>query len=111
MARPDDGSRKSVARGGSRDEERHVRVFRIKANKDRLGLQIDTETIADGGLIPDVIARGAEIVLAPPGRNDRISIHNDTDRPLFFVVEDRNWTTDAPARQALSGRRMSTSRV
>jgi class 3 adenylate cyclase len=52
-------------------------------------------TIADGGLIPDVIARGAEIVLAPPGRNDRISIHNDTDRPLFFVVEDRNWTTDA----------------
>jgi class 3 adenylate cyclase len=33
--------------------------------------------------------------LTTPGRKDELVIRNDTKRPLFFVVEDRNWTLDA----------------
>ena len=45
-------------------------------------------------MIPEVAARGSDIVLATR-RKDELVIRNDTDRPLFFVVEDRNWTMDA----------------
>jgi class 3 adenylate cyclase len=51
--------------------------------------------IKDDAVIPAVTARGDEIALAQPGREGELLIHNDTDRPLFFVVEDRNWTRDA----------------
>jgi class 3 adenylate cyclase len=51
-------------------------------------------TIGPDGMIPEVEARGTDIVLATPGRKKELVIHNDTDRP-FFVVEDRNWTMDA----------------
>jgi hypothetical protein len=53
------------------------------------------------GMIPEVTASGHDIVLAPPGHKDEIVVKNDTDRPLFFVVEDRNW-----ARDALTGERV-----
>ena len=53
------------------------------------------------GIIPEVTASGGDIVLAPPGHQDEIIVNNDTDRPLFFVVEDRNW-----ARDALTGERV-----
>jgi hypothetical protein len=56
--------------------------------------------IADG-MIPEVTASGGDIVLAPPGHKDEIVVNNDTDRPLFFVVEGRNW-----ARDALTGERV-----
>jgi class 3 adenylate cyclase len=55
--------------------------------------------VADG-IIPEVTASGREIVLAP-GHKDEIVVNNDTDRPLFFVIEDRNW-----ARDALTGERV-----
>jgi hypothetical protein len=51
--------------------------------------------IGSDGMIPEVTARSADIVLATPGRKDELVICNDTDRPLFFVVEDRNWAMDA----------------
>jgi class 3 adenylate cyclase len=55
-------------------------------------------TIADA-TIPEVTARDAEagltIDLALPGRRGEFFVRNDTDRPLFFVVEDRNRTKDA----------------
>jgi class 3 adenylate cyclase/carbon monoxide dehydrogenase subunit G len=51
--------------------------------------------IADDGRIPEVQAKGAEIVLRTPGHQGEFVIHNDTDRPLFFVIEDRDWTRDA----------------
>jgi class 3 adenylate cyclase len=57
--------------------------------------------IAADGMIPEVTASGHDIVLAPSGREDEIVVNNDTDRPLFFVVEDRNW-----ARDALTGERV-----
>jgi hypothetical protein len=38
-------------------------------------------------MIPEVTANGRDIVLVPPGHKDEIVVTNDTDRPLFFVVE------------------------
>jgi len=51
--------------------------------------------IADDGLIPEIEARGSDIVLRTPGREGEVVIHNNTDRPLFFVIEDRDWAKDA----------------
>ena len=51
--------------------------------------------IGDAGIIPEVTASGADILLAKPGHQDEVVAHNNTDRPLFFVVEDRNWARDA----------------
>jgi hypothetical protein len=59
-------------------------------------------TIGPDGMIPEVEARGRDIVLATR-RKDELVLRNDTDRPLFFVVEDRNWTMDA-----LTGERVIT---
>ncbi len=47
------------------------------------------------GLIPEITACGAEILLATPGHKDELVIHNDTDLPRIFVVEERNWARDA----------------
>jgi class 3 adenylate cyclase len=51
--------------------------------------------IGSDGLIPEVSARGGDILLAKPGRAHEMVAHNDTDRPLFFVIEDRDWARDA----------------
>jgi len=64
------------------------------------GGEADAEIAADG-IIPQVTATGAGIVLAPGGEQGAFVINNDTDRPLFFVIEDRNW-----ARDALTGERV-----
>jgi len=58
------------------------------------GGQADADIGADG-IIPEVSARGGDIVLARAGRPHELVVHNDADRPLFFVVEDRNWAKDA----------------
>jgi class 3 adenylate cyclase len=57
--------------------------------------------IGGDGAIPAVTARDADIVLAPRSHSGELGIHNDTDRPLFFVVEDRNWTADALTGEAV----------
>jgi class 3 adenylate cyclase len=64
------------------------------------GGEADAEIAADG-VIPQVTATGTDIVLAPRGDQGALIINNDTDRPLFFVIEDRNW-----ARDALTGERV-----
>jgi class 3 adenylate cyclase/carbon monoxide dehydrogenase subunit G len=51
--------------------------------------------IAGDGLIPEITASGPDILLRMPGHKGEIVINNDTERPLFFVVEDRNWAKDA----------------
>ena len=58
------------------------------------GGEADADVGADG-LIPEVSASGGDILLAKPGRRNELVARNDTDRPLFFVIEDRNWTRDA----------------
>jgi class 3 adenylate cyclase/carbon monoxide dehydrogenase subunit G len=47
------------------------------------------------GLIPEITARGSEIRVATPGHKDELVIHNDTDLPRIFAVEERNWARDA----------------
>jgi len=64
------------------------------------GAAADAE-IGSDGIIPEITASGSDILLAPCGNSGELVIHNDTDRPLFFVVEERNW-----ARDALTGERV-----
>ena len=60
----------------------------------------DAEIGAEG-IIPEVTAIGSDIALGPSGHENEVVINNGTNRPLFFVVEDRNW-----ARDALTGERV-----
>jgi len=64
------------------------------------GAAADAE-IGSDGIIPEITASGSDVLLAPCGNSGELVIHNDTDRPLFFVVEERNW-----ARDALTGERV-----
>jgi class 3 adenylate cyclase len=50
--------------------------------------------IGDDQVFPEITARGSEI-LVTPGHQGECVIHNDTDRPLFFVIEERDWAKDA----------------
>jgi class 3 adenylate cyclase len=55
---------------------------------------------ADAGISPDdampaVIARAGEIRLEPATDGNQLAIRNETDRPLYFVIEDRNWISGA----------------
>ena len=54
--------------------------------------------IAGDGIIPEIAASGSDILLRTPGHKGEFIINNDTDRPLVFVIEDRNW-----AKEALTG--------
>ncbi len=47
------------------------------------------------------MARGQDIRLEGAGGTGELAIRNESDRPLAFVVEDRNW-----ARDALTGERV-----
>ena len=58
------------------------------------GGEADANIGADG-IIPQVTAGDTNISLAPNGHADELVVRNDTDRPLFFVVENRNWAQDA----------------
>jgi class 3 adenylate cyclase len=51
--------------------------------------------VAEDGVIPAVEANGADIALRTPGHRGEFVVHNDTDRPLLFVIEDRDWAKDA----------------
>jgi class 3 adenylate cyclase/carbon monoxide dehydrogenase subunit G len=51
--------------------------------------------IGDDGSLPEITASGSDILLTRPGHKHELVIHNNTDRPLFFVAEDRNWAKDA----------------
>ncbi len=54
--------------------------------------------IGGDGIIPQITASGSDILSATRDHKGELVIHNDTDRPLFFVVEDRSWV-----REALTG--------
>ena len=51
--------------------------------------------IAEDGFVPEVEATSAAIALRTPGHQGEFVVRNDTDRPLFFVIEDRDWAKDA----------------
>src|ERR1700692_3510469 len=58
------------------------------------GGEADADIGADG-IIPQVTASGSDISLLPNSHADELVVRNDTDGPLFFVVENRNWAKDA----------------
>jgi class 3 adenylate cyclase len=63
------------------------------------GAEADASIGADG-ILPSLRAWGDDILLAP-GRRDEFVVHNDTRRPLFFVIEDRAWAKDALTGEAV----------
>jgi class 3 adenylate cyclase len=58
------------------------------------GGEADGEIGADG-VIPTLVARGSDVLLEGASGRDELAIRNESDRPLVFVVEDRNWAQDA----------------
>jgi class 3 adenylate cyclase len=51
--------------------------------------------IGNDGLIPTLVARGGDILLEESSGPNELAIRNESDRPLVFVVENRNWAKDA----------------
>ncbi len=51
--------------------------------------------LSSGDAMPTLLAHGDEIRLEAAGARDQLAIRNETDRPLYFVIEDRNWVADA----------------
>jgi class 3 adenylate cyclase len=58
------------------------------------GAEVDA-IIGEDGAIPEIVAWNADMLLRSPSHKDEFVVHNDTDRPLVFVIEDRAWTKDA----------------
>jgi len=58
------------------------------------GAEVDAH-VGDDGAIPEVVAWNRDILLRSPTHKGEFVIHNDTDRPLIFVIEDRAWAKDA----------------
>jgi class 3 adenylate cyclase len=58
------------------------------------GDEADRDIGADGA-IPTVVARGSDILLEEATGMNKLAIRNESDKPLAFVVENRNWTSDA----------------
>ena len=58
------------------------------------GDEADRDIGADG-IIPTLVARGSDIVLEEASARNELAIRNESDKPLVFVVEDRNWAKDA----------------
>ncbi len=58
------------------------------------GAEADRD-IGPDGVIPTLVARGGDIWLEGASGANELAIRNESDNPLAFVVEDRNWTRDA----------------
>ena len=58
------------------------------------GAEADRDIGADE-IIPTLVARGGDILLEGASGRDELAIRNEGDKPLAFVVEDRNWAKDA----------------
>jgi class 3 adenylate cyclase len=58
------------------------------------GAEADCNIGADG-VIPKLVARDRDIVLEGSSEAQELTIRNESDKPLVFVVENRNWVKDA----------------
>jgi Family of unknown function (DUF5939)/Adenylate and Guanylate cyclase catalytic domain/Polyketide cyclase / dehydrase and lipid transport len=58
------------------------------------GPEADRDVGADG-VIPTLVARGSDILLEEASGRNELAIRNESDKPLVFVVENRNWAKDA----------------
>jgi class 3 adenylate cyclase len=83
-----------VAAGSVKSFELSLPAGSYRFRTVEAGAEVDGEIGADG-LIPTLVARGRDIWLEGKGGRDSLAIRNERDRPLAFVVEDRNWAQDA----------------
>ena len=58
------------------------------------GAEADRDIGADG-ILPTLVARGSAILLEEASGKNTLAIRNESDRALAFVVENRNWASDA----------------
>jgi class 3 adenylate cyclase len=58
------------------------------------GGETDADLTPDDAM-PAIIAHGSEIRLEAAGSHNQLAVRNETDRPLYFVIEDRRWVADA----------------
>ena len=89
-----------VAAGSAKSFELSLAPGSYRFRTVEAGAEVDGEIGADG-VIPTLVARGQDIRLEGTSGRDELAIRNESDRPLAFVVEDRNW-----ARDALTGERV-----
>jgi class 3 adenylate cyclase len=83
-----------VAAGSTKSFELSLAPGPYRFRTVEAGTEVDGEIGADG-VIPTLVARGRDILLEGASDIDQLAIRNESDRPLVFVVEDRNWTQDA----------------
>jgi class 3 adenylate cyclase len=58
------------------------------------GAEADRD-IGATGIISTLVVRGSDILLEEASGKNELVIRNESDKPLVFVVEDRNWAKDA----------------
>jgi class 3 adenylate cyclase len=66
------------------------------------GGEADAEIDANSG-IPTLVARDGIILLEAGRGKDEVVIRNEREQPLYFVIEDRNWTLDALTGERVIG--------
>jgi class 3 adenylate cyclase len=83
-----------VAAGSAKSFELSLAPGSYRFRTVEAGAEVDGEIGADG-VIPTLVARGREIRFEGASGRDELAIRNESERPLAFVVEDRNWAQDA----------------
>jgi class 3 adenylate cyclase len=95
-ARPGHGAahQAAVAAGSAKSFELSLAPGPYRFRTVEAGAEVDGEIGADG-VVPILVARGQDIRLERAGGRGELTIRNESNRPLAFVVEDRNWAQDA----------------
>ena len=83
-----------VAAGSAKSFELSLAPGPYRFRTVEAGAEVDGEIGADS-VIPTLVARGRDIRLEGTSGRDELATRNESDRPLAFVVEDRNWAQDA----------------
>ena len=83
-----------VAAGSAKRFELSLAPGPYRFRTAEAGAEVDGEIGADR-VVPTLVAHGQGIRLEGASGRDELAIRNETDRPLAFVVEDRNWAQDA----------------
>ena len=83
-----------VAAGSAKSFELSLAPGPYRFRTVEAGAEVDGEIGVDG-VIPTLVARGRDIRFEGASGRDELAIRNESDRPLAFVVEDRNWAQDA----------------
>jgi class 3 adenylate cyclase len=83
-----------VAAGSAKSFELSLAPGPYRFRTVEAGAEVDGEIGADR-VIPTLVAHGRDVRFEGASGKDELAIRNETNRPLGFVVEDRNWAQDA----------------